>query len=59
MKQATAELQRSAEIAEHNQPYSEAAGDHTQAELQRNTATECREAIEQLQEQASAGAAQR
>lgn len=53
MKQAIAELQRTAEIAEHNLPYSEQAGDTAQAELQRTTATECREAIEQLQEQAA------
>ncbi|MDH0958943.1 hypothetical protein N5C54_14265 [Pseudomonas chengduensis] len=48
MKQAIAELQRTAEIAEHNQPYSEQAGDVAQAELQRTTSQECREAIEQL-----------
>ncbi|EMO3657013.1 TPA: hypothetical protein ACUL4Z_000836 [Pseudomonas aeruginosa] len=48
MKQAIAELQRTAEIAEHNQPYSEAEGDTAQAELQRTTSQECREAIEQL-----------
>ncbi|MCY1309367.1 hypothetical protein D9M70_594570 [compost metagenome] len=51
MKQAIAELQRTAEIAEHNLPYSEQAGDFAQADLQRTTATECREAIEQLQHQ--------
>lgn len=59
MNQAIAALQRTAEIAEHNQPYSEQAGDLAQAELQHTTATEYREAIEQLQEQASASAAQR
>ncbi|MEF2116074.1 hypothetical protein V3423_03175 [Pseudomonas aeruginosa] len=58
MKQAIAELQRTAEIAEHNQPYSEAEGDTAQAELQRSTSQECREAIEQLKvsDQAPAGA---
>lgn len=57
MKQAIAELQRTAEIAEHNQPFSEQAGDIAQAELQRTTSQECREAIEQLKvsEQAPAG----
>ena len=57
MKQAIAELQRTAEIAEHNQPYSEQAGDIAQAELQRTTSQECREAIEQLKgcEQSPAG----
>ena len=49
MKQAIAELQRTAEIAEHNLPYSEQVGDIAQAELQRTTSQECREAIEQLQ----------
>lgn len=57
MKQAIAELQRTAEVAENNQPISEQAGDFAQAELQRTTSQECREAIEQLQgsEQAPAG----
>jgi len=57
MKQAIAELQRTAEIAEHNQPYSEQAGDVAQAELQRTTSHECREAIELLKvsDQAPAG----
>ncbi len=49
MKQAIAELQRTAEIAEHNLPISEQAGDLAQAELQRTTSQECREAIERLQ----------
>ncbi|EPO8089436.1 hypothetical protein [Pseudomonas aeruginosa] len=53
MNQAIAELQRTAEIAEHNLLYSEQAGDIAQADLQRTTAAECREAIELLQEQAS------
>ena len=48
MKQAIAELQRTAEIAENNLPISEAAGDAGQAELQRTTSQDCREAIEQL-----------
>lgn len=57
MKQAIAELQRTAEIAENNLPISEAAGDAGQAELQRTTSVECREAIEQLKgsEQSPAG----
>lgn len=52
MKQAIAELQRTAEIAEHNLPISEQAGDIAQADLQRTTAAKCREAIEHLQSQA-------
>lgn len=57
MKQAIAELQRTAEVAENNLPISEQAGDFAQAELQRTTTQECREAIERLQgsEQAPAG----
>lgn len=54
MNQAITELQRTAEIAEHNLPYSEQAGDIAQAELQRTTSAECRQAIEQLQEPAPA-----
>lgn len=56
MNQAITELQRTAEIAEHNLPYSEQAGDIAQAELQRTTSAECRQAIEQLQEQTPAEA---
>lgn len=57
MNQAIAELQRTAEVAENNLPISEQAGDFAQAELQRTTSQECREAIEQLKvsEQAPAG----
>lgn len=54
MNQAITELQRTAEIAEHNMPYSEQAGDFAQAELQRTTSAECRQAIEQLKEPAPA-----
>lgn len=56
MKQAITELQRTAEIAEHNLPYSEQAGDIAQAELQRTTSAECRQAIELLQEEMTAKA---
>lgn len=57
MNQAIAELLRTAEVAENNQPISEQAGDFAQAELQRTTSQECCEAIERLQgnEQAPAG----
>ncbi|MEW6459609.1 MAG: hypothetical protein AB1459_00630 [Pseudomonadota bacterium] len=54
MKQAIAELQRTAEVAENNQPISEQAGDFAQAELQRTTSQECREAIERLREEPAA-----
>lgn len=54
MEKAITELQRTAEIAEHNLPISERAGDFDQAELQRTTAAECRQAIEQLKEPAPA-----
>lgn len=57
MNQAITELQRTAEIAEHNLPISEQAGDFGQAELQRTTAAECRQAIEQLQEEIPAKSA--
>lgn len=56
MNQAITELQRTAEIAEHNLPYSEQAGDTAQAELQRITSAECRQAIELLQEETPAKA---
>ncbi|MDR7024395.1 hypothetical protein [Pseudomonas peli] len=56
MNQALTALQRTAEIAEHNLPYSEQAGDIAQAELQRTTSAECRQAIEQLQEETTAKA---
>ena len=56
MKQAIAELERSAQVAEHNLPYSEQAGDTAQADLQRSVSAECRQAIEQLQQQAPAEA---
>lgn len=56
MEKAITELQRTAEIAEHNLPISEQAGDFGQAELQRTTAAECRQAIEQLQEEIPAKA---
>lgn len=56
MKHAICELERSAQVAEHNLPYSEAAGDTDQAELQRSVATECRQAIEQMQEETPATA---
>lgn len=54
MNKAINELQRAAEIAEHNLPYSEQAGDFAQADLQRSVSSDCREAIERLQEQAHA-----
>lgn len=55
MNQAIAELLRTAEIAEHNLPYSEAAGDIDQADLQRDTAEDCHAAIELLQQSESPG----
>ncbi|WP_177479923.1 hypothetical protein [Pseudomonas sp. HMWF032] len=56
MNRAITELRRTAEIAEHNLPFSEQAGDVAQAELQRATSAECRQAIEQLQEEITAKA---
>lgn len=50
MKHAITELERTAQVAEHNLPYSEQAGDTAQAALQRSVAAECRQAIEQLQQ---------
>lgn len=49
MNHAIAQLGIAADIAEHNLPYSEQAGDAAQADLQREVAADCREAIEQLQ----------
>lgn len=51
MNQAIAQLEQAAQVAEHNLPYSEQAGDTAQADLQRSVSAECRQAIEQLQEQ--------
>lgn len=53
MEKAIAELQRTADIAEHNLPYSLQAGDIDQAALQQEVASDCRQAIEQLQNQDS------
>ena len=50
MNHAIAQLDIAASIAETNQPYSEQAGDTAQAELQQAVASDCREAIEQLQQ---------
>ena len=50
MNHAIAQLDIAASIAETNQPYSEQAGDAAQAELQQAVASDCREAIEQLQQ---------
>lgn len=52
MEYAKAELQRTAEIAEHNAPISAAEGNHAQAALQEAVAHDCREAITQLEESA-------
>lgn len=52
MNRARTQLELAAQVAENNAPISEASGDHAQAELQRAVAADCREAIEQLQEQA-------
>lgn len=52
MEYAKAELQRTAEIAEHNAPISAAEGNHAQAALQEAVAHDCREAIAQLEESA-------
>lgn len=52
MEHAKAELQRAAEIAEHNAPISAAEGDYGQAALQVTVAHDCREAIAQLEESA-------
>jgi len=49
MNHAIAQLDIAASIAETNQPYSDQAGDAAQAELQQAVASDCREAIEQLQ----------
>lgn len=56
MNHAITQLAQAAQVAEHNLPYSEKAGDTAQADLQRSVSAECRQAIEQLQEQAPAEA---
>lgn len=53
MNHAIAQLGIAAEVAEHNLPYSLQAGDTVQAELQQEVASDCRQAIEQLQNQDS------
>lgn len=53
MSHAIAQLGIAAEVAEHNLPYSLQAGDTAQAELQQEVASDCRQAIEQLQNQDS------
>lgn len=53
MNQAIAQLSATADIAEHNLPYSLLAGDIEQAALQQEVASDCRQAIEQLQSQDS------
>lgn len=52
MNHAAAHLEMAAEVAEHNAPISAAEGNQDQAELQREVAHDCRDAIELLQEQA-------
>ena len=49
MKHAISHLGIAADIAEHNLPYSEEAGDSAQAALQTEVAADCRAAAEQLQ----------
>lgn len=53
MNQAIAQLRAAADIAEHNLPYSVQAGDMDQAALQQEVASDCRQAIDQLQNQES------
>lgn len=53
MNHAIAQLGIAAEVAEHNLPYSLQAGDMDQAALQQEVASDCRQAIDQLQNQES------
>lgn len=53
MNKAISQLDIVADIAEHNLSYSLQAGDLEQAALQQEVVSDCRQAIEQLQNQDS------
>ncbi|WP_165493083.1 hypothetical protein [Stutzerimonas kirkiae] len=50
LEHAIAVLEIAADNAEHNAPISQAEGNAAQADLQRVTAAECREAIKHLEQ---------
>lgn len=50
MNHAITHLEITASIAENNAPISDQLGEHEQADLQREVASDCRDAIEQLQD---------